>query len=163
MRIEVAQGELTTLDERDSEDEDEERVGDIEERGVEDSLMAKDGGDDGIAEEAHIGEHYHETEETALNIVAGEEARDCHCEEKKNGVGCETHDEEWRDERTVGECVAEDGGEDEEGAGDIYYESREPLVEIAAHEIALVGDETYRHDDEENEHLNGGIHGRKRC
>lgn len=107
MRVEVAQGELSSFDEGDAEDEYEERIGDIEERGVEDSLMAKDGSYDGIAEEAHIGEHYHETEQTALNVVASEETRDGDGEEEKDGVCGEAHDEERRDKRPVGESVAE--------------------------------------------------------
>ena len=108
------------------------RVDDVEDGGIEHSLVAEDGGDDGIAHEADVAEHQREAHDALVLLLARQVAGQEERHRRKHDVGDDADGEQRQDVAAVGQLARHRRREDERGTGDIDDQPRQLAVEVAA-------------------------------
>lgn len=113
--------------------EDEEGIGHIQQGGIENGLGAEDGGDDGIADESHIGKHQREADHPLLITVLGYKPRHPEAEHQQHDVGEETDSQQGQYQRAVGQLRPHHRRENQRGTGDVDHDRGQFLVKLVSH------------------------------
>ena len=100
-------------------DEDRERVGHIEQRGIENRLITEDGGRNRIADEAHVAKHQHETIQSADRRILHIEARQLAAYDEEHNICEEPREQQRQDEFPFRKHITHDRRDDQAGASKI--------------------------------------------
>lgn len=114
--------ESLARDEHHTEDEDGERVEDVEDAGIEHGVTAEDARYDRIADEAYVAVRQHEAVHAAKFALHAHQTRQDERQDDENGVRDSADEQQHGDVRAVRHAVAHGGGEHQCRARHLYDE-----------------------------------------
>ena len=136
--LEMLPAHLTApSDEQRADGEDGEGVDDVEHGGIEDGLVAEDGGDDGIAHEADVAVHQGEADGALVALPPRQVARQQEGYGGEQGVGDDADEQQRKDVLTVGQLTRHGRRQDECRTGDVDDQTRQLTVEVTTQKTKL--------------------------
>ena len=114
---------FSSRNEEGAEHEYQQGAGEVEDAGIKHRVCPEDRSYDRVADKAYIAESQHETIDTPVGSLYGQEPWKQESSADKNDIGSESHDEQGQDKAFVGKRVAHYGRQNQAGARYVNHQS----------------------------------------